>query len=366
MKRALALLIALTAAFGVATTSFAETSDAPGTSSTREDGIYFENAGTVSISDLLEPGKEYKFPVTIVKDGSERAFVESDLNDYRIKIENETGASAMATFDLVKEDGKYNLVAKPVAGWPTSKTTVEYNVKYLLKRDGSVVYTTNVKFETGYEEAVISSIKKGDTIFVDAAAPVFTKDLLNEIAKVNDYKKVTFTNGDWEYTVNVTDMDAINLLYNTNAIKEIANKFDNQEFKFLSFPAGTSFPGTGSFKIYLSNDEADIYSKGMFLYRYIDGKLVKMPATYDSVDKAVTFETKTLGRFVLTNKEIKDGFVVVESTAGASTSSAASSSATDGKSNPSTGASDSVNLAVAFAIISMVGASAFALNKKSK
>jgi len=57
MKRALALLIALTAAFGVATTSFAETSDAPGTSSTREDGIYFENAGTVSISDLLEPGR---------------------------------------------------------------------------------------------------------------------------------------------------------------------------------------------------------------------------------------------------------------------------------------------------------------------
>ena len=114
------------------------------------------------------------------------------------------------------------------------------------------------------------------------------------------------------------------------------------------------------------------------VYRYLRGVLEKIDATVDADNETVSFETKNLGRFVLTDKEIADGTVVDESfvsqpqqpsqdqptqNGGVSNegqsnqeSNQQTGSVSDsndyqsGKANPETGAEDFVGLAAAGAV----------------
>ena len=97
----------------------------------------------------------------------------------------------------------------------------------------------------------------------------------------------------------------------------------------------------------------------MYVYRYANGKMYKLNASFDAEENTLSFRTNKLDTFVVTDKEIKDGTVVVEN------SSSDSSSDAD-KNNPETGASDAVNAAVAMAVASLATAGAVALKKFSK
>ncbi|MFR1109676.1 MAG: hypothetical protein ACLSDO_00805 [Anaerotruncus colihominis] len=84
-------------------------------------------------------------------------------------------------------------------------------------------------------------------------------------------------------------------------------------------------------------------------YRYANGTIYRINATFDGDENTLTFRTNKLDNFFVTNKFIEDGTVVSDAedtdTDDTNDSNNGSSSNPD-KNNPSTGASDMINRAV--------------------
>ncbi|MDD2956640.1 MAG: hypothetical protein PHD67_10080 [Oscillospiraceae bacterium] len=351
MKRLLAFLFAMTTAATVSVTAFADTDGADDNSapviSLAADG----ETDIASGSALLTPGKEYNFPVILTAKGESAAISEDDLDSYRVKVDNVSGRSAMETAKFQKADGKYVLTLKVKAGWPTEQTKVEYRVLLQDKSSYKEVSRASAKFLAGYAvlpDSAFAEVADGEYVEVDPSAPVITEEQFEKMDELSGGKAVTFFHDSWKYSVRVTGLEGRNLLSNENAIKEIVSKFENNEFKFVSFPGGPVFDFTGALEIDVA-DISDDFDGKYFVYRYLGGKLSLMNSTYDEDEDVLTLKTNTLGRFVITNQEIKDGTVVVEMNSG-------SSGSEGDKTNPDTGSADLAGLAVALGAEALVGA----------
>lgn len=345
MKKLTALLMALVMTVGMAVTAFAA-----------YDGIDIDaNKNAIALEGaLLTPGETYEFPVKVSKDTVVGDLDSEALKNVKTEVRVTAGGSTIDSAKIVEvETGKYALVVKVKAGWPTAQTNSKIKVRLLDKTTAKELSAKEYSFKTGYakmDDATINGLTAGETIMVDPAKPVITKDQLATIAKLNNYKAVTFSYGDWSYTVNVTDLGDVNLLSNNSAIKEIMSKYPSQEFKFVAFPAGTNFGVNGKVEIDVSSEHDDFNGK-FFTYIYANGKLTKVDAKLDSDSSTLSFSTKQLARYVITNVEIKDAVVVPGSNNG-------------GSKNPNTGANDFVGAAAALAVISLAAAGAVVLRKR--
>ena len=85
---------------------------------------------------------------------------------------------------------------------------------------------------------------------------------------------------------------------------------------------------------------ADDFNDQFFVYRYLNGKLTEIPAQYHNAEELLTFTTDTLGRFIITDKEIADTVVFTPASQAGSVGGAGSGSPAVGGGvliNPSTG-----------------------------
>ncbi|MBC8584610.1 hypothetical protein [Youxingia wuxianensis] len=281
------------------------------------------------------------------------------LEDFKFTY-SKLSTNGVKTFKIDEYKGKYYLHVEIKETTPLKAVQVKYNIKFVRKSNNLSVFAQQVKFEYGYEEAnndYINGLDKGDVIEVDNSNPIITDDQFDDIAKINDYKNVTLSGSDWKFTVNVTDESTKNFLFTNAGVKEVLAKFPEQEFKFFNFSGKPAFTATGKLELNV-DDIVDEFDK-MYVYRYANGKMYKLNASFDAEENTLSFRTNKLDTFVVTDKEIKDGTVVVEN------SSSDSSSDAD-KNNPETGASDAVNAAVAMAVASLATAGAVALKKFSK
>ena len=331
--------------------------------------LYFgadEDTGA-TLDDILEPGTEYKFPVT-VKIGDKTVPVSDELlKTYKFSY-SKVSTKGMKTFEIDDYKGVYYLYVEAKDATPTKPVDVKYNVKLVRKANNLSVFSQEVKFQYGYDEAehdYVTGLDEGDVVEIDNSRPVITASQFNKIAKINNYKNVTLAGSDWEFTVNVTDESTKNMLSNNAGVKEILSKFDDQDFKFYNFPGRPSFSATGRVVLDVE-DIVDDFDK-MYTYRYADGKLYKLNATFDGDESTLSFRTNKLDTFVVTNKLIKDGTVVTEAdTSDKDDEGQNNGSSNSDKNNPGTGASDMINMAVMAAIASLAGAGAIAVKKASK
>ncbi|MEF9983319.1 MAG: hypothetical protein RR710_02125 [Oscillospiraceae bacterium] len=357
MKKLLAMIMAVATACSLAVTSFAQTTDNKNeiTVGTDENGIIL-NSETV-----LSPGNTYKFPLNIKNGNQVSPLDNATAALYSIKLEAVKGKTSLESLKVIKGSENHYLEIKVNAGWSAKQTNVEYNLKLTNKKDSKDVMNGSVEFLTGYKTAsddYINSLSAGEDITVDVNAPVFTAKQLERIAKLNDYKKVTFTDGNWSYNVNVTDMESVNMLFNTSAIKDIITKFDQHDFKFLSFPAGTSF-SRGELKIDVADIAEDFEGK-FFTYRYYKGVLTKVQNTFNKDEDTISMQVGDLGRFVICDKEIADGTVVEEGFGGSDNVTKPEvkpevKPETPNKPNPETGSTSMPIAAAALAMISLAG-----------
>ncbi|MCI8650546.1 MAG: hypothetical protein HFG20_10585 [Anaerotruncus sp.] len=390
MKKAIAALLAISASISVGVTAFADdintvSDTAPSSSdssssdnSSSEDqkpvgeptSLVFkaDEDGVVLGDDILEPGKEYKFPVYLSYNGTEVAMNDENVKDYKFTYSRVSG-TGMKTMEIKERKGTYYLYVEAKDTTSTKQTDVKYNVKLVRKSNNLSVFSQEVKFTYGYEEMdddYISDLDKGDIIEIDSENPVITKSQFKSIAKINDYKNVTLAGPEWQFTVNVTDESTKNLSSTGAGIKEVMSKFPEQDFKFYSFPGKPSFAATGKMALDVS-DIMDEFDK-MYTYRYAGGKVYRMNATFNEEDSTLEFRTNRLDNFFVTDQAIKDGTVVADvdndSSSDSSNNEASSKPNTD-KNNPGTGASDMINAAVIAAIAAM-GAAGVAAKKRSK
>ena len=324
--------------------------------------FHSDEDGTVLGEDLLEPGREYRFPAYVEFGGQRAKVAVSDelLKDYKFNYTRVT-ASGVKTFKIEERKGVYYLIIETKDTTPTKPVDVKYNVKLVRKSNNISVFSQEVKFSYGYDESnddYINDLDKGDIVEIDNNRPVITKEQFNKIAKLNDYKNVTLAGAGWQFTVNVTDETTKNMVFTNAGVKEIMAKYPDQDFKFFRFGGKPSFNSTGKVALDVS-DIVDDY-ENLNLYRYANGRVYKLNASYNAADETLEFRTNKLDTFFVTDKAIKDGTVIDENIV-----SDGNSVNTD-KNNPGTGAGDLINAAVMAGIASLAAASAIAANKKSK
>ena len=305
--------------------------------------------GVVLGDDILEPGKEYKFPVSLTVGGKAVKITDELMDGYKFSY-SKISSKGMSRFEIEEYKGQYYLYVEARDTVVTKPVDVKYNVKLVRKSNNLSVFTQEVKFQYGYEEAngdYISGLDKGDVVEIDNDRPVITDTQFDKIAKINDYKNVTLSGSGWEFTVNVTDESTKNMVHNNAGIKEVLAKYPDQDFKFFSFPGKPSFAATGRMALDV-DDIVDDFEK-MYTYRYANGTIYRINATFDSEENTLNFRTNKLDNFFVTNKFIEDGTVVSDAedtdTDDTNDSNNGSSSNPD-KNNPSTGASDMINRAV--------------------
>jgi LPXTG-motif cell wall-anchored protein len=160
----------------------------------------------------------------------------------------------------------------------------------------------------------------------------------------------------------VTDESTKNMVHNNAGIKEVLAKYPDQDFKFFSFPGKPSFAATGRMALDV-DDIVDDFEK-MYTYRYANGTIYRINATFDSEENTLNFRTNKLDNFFVTNKFIEDGTVVSKDDV--TDSDDTTSTPDENKGNPSTGASDMINAAVAAAFAGLAGVGALAAKKRSK
>ena len=324
--------------------------------------FHSDEDGTVLGEDLLEPGREYRFPAYVEFGGQRAKVAVSDelLKDYKFNYTRVT-ASGVKTFKIEERKGVYYLIIETKDTTPTKPVDVKYNVKLVRKSNNISVFSQEVKFSYGYDESnddYINDLDKGDIVEIDNNRPVITKEQFNKIAKLNDYKNVTLAGAGWQFTVNVTDETTKNMVFTNAGVKEIMAKYPDQDFKFFRFGGKPSFNSTGKVALDVS-DIVDDY-ESLNLYRYANGRVYKLNASYNAADETLEFRTNKLDTFFVTDKAIKDGTVIDENIV-----SDGNSVNTD-KNNPGTGAGDLINAAVMAGIASLAAAGAIAANKKSK
>lgn len=307
MKKALTILLAAAIAMSAAVAIFAA-------DSTVSIVLGNEESSNVSLKNsLLTPGESYRFPVLVSSNGAEATpLTEELLKNYSFKISNSGEGDSVNEFKLVKINDGYFVNVDVKSGWPTEICEEEYSMKLSNRGSGEDSLELTVAFETGYaamSDEYVASLGKDDAIEVNNDTPVFTTEQLKQLSKKNDNRKVTFEGSSWSYNVGIAGMESINMLHNSNSIKEIVLKYQDNSFEFLTFPAGTKFNAKGTVEIDASAFAED-FSERFFVYRYINGGLININCEYDAENETVSFNTDTLGRFVITDKWITDPIVI--------------------------------------------------------
>lgn len=319
----------------------------------------------LTLSGLIQPNQTLRFPILLTdENGKTVPLSDAHLEENRIRVETKDGRSAVNSIKVVEDNGTYLLEVKTLSGYPTKQTDYLGQLKLVKKTSGAVLHALDLSFSVGYaslSDEAVEAAKNGEYIFVDGSTPVITGSQFDQIDKALGGEKATLTNGSWTFEVRVTEQDSVNMLNNERAIKEIVTQFEDQNFKFLSFPAGPAFDFTGTLTIDVS-DVMDDFDGNFYVYSYYNGRLNKVYATFNDFEETVSFKTKYMGRFVITDKEIKNGTVVENS----SDDTGAVQPSNPSKPNPDTGAGLMGKLAAVMATLSASVLGLLGIKKEQK
>lgn len=316
MKRSISLLLALAAVLSMGLNALAlDYSGSPVTTAAEtqaaDGGLVLDKAlgSGVALQGLLTPNQTLRFPILVSEGDSNRPLSDRDLEGARLRVDNQRNSSAVLSVKVVEEGSGYALEVKTLSGYPTDIRHYEGQLKLLKKSDGSVLRSADLSFSVGYasvSDDAVEEAAQGDTLYLDKSAPVITEEQFAAMDETLNGRKATLAGTNWSYEVRVTGQEDVNLVYDNRSIKEVLSAYEDQDFVFLSFPAGPAFDFTGTLTLDVSDEDFEDY----YVYSYYNGRLNRVYADYDDYDDTLSFQTKYLGRFVLTDTEIKNGAVI--------------------------------------------------------
>jgi LPXTG-motif cell wall-anchored protein len=341
MKKAIALLVAVAAAFSInvgalaALTFAGDTSDTHPTLTAGTGQLvlgYSAAGGHVAVlpETFLQPGREYRYQLFRVDQDytsvAPNNIAMTPVNDTmldgaKLRIRTIKGSTNVVSAKIEKKGSGataiYNFVVETKETYGTKVNDLEYGIIV----SGQPANTANrlldatVLFRSGYRAMLDEEIDyyaEGDTVTIPTDRPVITKKQFETLAKNYNYKAVTFMgeDGDWTFTGRVSGMGDANFLTTYDVIPEIINAFPEQDYKFITFNAGVTFPTNGELRLDVSDirdttvNHLDRTNHGLHAYLYRNGVLTPIATTYDNTSDEIVFRTNYLGGFVVTNAEI--------------------------------------------------------------
>jgi LPXTG-motif cell wall-anchored protein len=290
----------------------------------------------------------------------------ADIGAGTVKLRTVKGSSAVSSAK-VKTSGSgtaqtYRLEIDTRANYGVKTIDLEYTLNVINTDTANTFAESTHTFTVGFNTVSDAEVDVGEggTITISNEAPVILKDQFSDMAKSANYKNVIFEadDGNWSFTGKVAGMKDTNFTFNYDPDTDLLNKFPENDFKFLNFPAGVNFPTTGEMRIDVS-DVTDSF-RTMYAYLYRDGKLTQINGTYNSATDELVFRTNYLGKFIITDIAITDTSLIPEENVPEENII----ENRPGTNNPATGAANSANAFVALGLIALASAAAVSTKRK--
>lgn len=342
MKKIFALALAAVMTAGMTTVAFADTgkSGLALTNGNNNDAyIYYDKDGKDGIKkdevikpeddDVIKGGKTLYIP--IFKSSKDTASLKTDAVTSKDDVE---GWKVDADWSVGKPAKKPYITSVKIDGTYVYAVAIELPESENKAQDlvGDItLYSTRTgndgdKKDTNYtkdQRTVDFSIEYG-----------FKTEAFDEVDDFADAQIVDFDDVDGEETldfgdymsfeVNLDGQKKLNLKNNTDYQAEIADLDESANMDFINFVETPSFNKVGTAYIYADADT--------FVYEVVDGKLKAIDADYNEDYEAWEFKTRTLGNYVISDKEIDTKTVTEDKTDDSS-----KTEENAGKPNPDTG-----------------------------
>ncbi len=382
MKKLLALSLALVMALGMTSVAFAaeaayvmattgyKTTDgvvddetaskavAPSGNVTPGSAVYYQIFATDGTTGLVDStqvkgatikqtwdmGKDYIDSVSIVK----KKLASDDIYYYFVCVTFKASTST-TVYDFAGDiTVKKTTTSSSVGSEPgvAFSTTLSINGTYSFSKATSMnIASESTKLYDFAKAGAIATQSAKDTAYAASIATAVdpTNPTAGEIAiataaaaavttgtsAIEGDQTITTDAGHY-FDVDVTGQGKVLLYYDEKYNSSVAAVYPSANLDFVSFN-GPSFNKTGELTI--------LASAGTYLYALnADGSLSTVKSTYDEYEEAFKITTRTLGKYVISDTELKLVAPVSSSTVSSSTVVTSSTTTTPVKPNPGTGA----------------------------
>ena len=381
MKKVLTFILAAAMAVGMATSAMAASAEATKVVVSMSPSANTQTTPTYTVDSTAGSSWEITdMDLTMFDTANDKMTINfttgnSIPDDFNISASVKKGGDVVKA-TVKKDDKKVEIEAIPNYAWSSTKQAdYKVEIKFAAKKTSHMetkTLTVTGTVTAGSEWASVVNLE-GET---DVDIP-YTTDagVVTTIVKWGGNTEdvtINFTNlGDdqdvyMEFS-KLYEQGAINLYHDDepDGYKDIQKANIDADLTFINFPAKPTFDVAGT--LYLGGDSTD------FVYEIVSSSasalsvngtyradanitLVKSSATYDDSYGSWALRTNKLGAYVISDRELE----VTSITTDGSTST---NDGTGNVENPSTGANDMVNVAVALAVVSLAAAGAVALKK---
>lgn len=162
----------------------------------------------------------------------------------------------------------------------------------------------DVAVTAGLRQANLSSVQAGEPVAVRPYMPLYTVPQQMELARLNRWRPVTFTGEGWSFTGTLTAQGHGGFLGDTG-----------------EHPGGEAVPAGGAGGLsgvpgrrqlperpahHRPQPVPDPAGWPVYAYRYLYGRLYRVPAIHDAEANTITLSVTNLGRYVLTGEKFPE------------------------------------------------------------
>lgn len=185
-----------------------------------------------------------------------------------------------------------------------------YTTELTLRYDrGGDEETLDFAVTAGLRAASLSSVQAGESIPVRTYMPLYTVAQQMELARLNLWRPVTFVGEGWSFTGTLTAKGTVDFSVTRESIPAVERYLDGAPAAYLGFPGGGNFEN-GKLTHRPSVSSGRNLTAQSYAYRYLYGRLYRIPSSYDAEANTITLSVTNLGRYVLTDEKIPEATIV--------------------------------------------------------
>ncbi len=301
MKKTLALGLATAMIMSMGATVLAKTDDSlyPVGAISDSAYLYDSDMSAVDLSKSVESvayGKTVYYPLLNKVENPETPYVyESDAVDgIKVKSSWDMNGKLVKGVEVAKkkvtgEAQKYIYFVAVTLAESNSTSSVDVVGTVEMRKSGSFDYEDmqfDINLEVAYPVANDTIITEDPQLFKEGAG--FVGDSEEEFSFECD--------DDSFFTVNTIGQSKLLLAATTDFDSKIADLYPDANLNFF-YGNGATFNKTGVLTL--------VADEGSYLYQLKDDGMVRVNAEYDEYDEAFIIKTKTLGKYIISDTELK-------------------------------------------------------------
>lgn len=334
MKKLLSAILAATMTAGMAVSAFAfiDTTAVSATGVTAdntdfalENKAYIERVEATN-GQTVKGGDKIYYPILVADQDSgsfKYANRSSEIEGLKVRLEGSIGTKYVKGTEIVRKsvgavsneeasDEKIYVVEVTLADYFGTKdvslefdlslrtNTIEYSSK---DQDGNAPMSFTLGTEAEkltLDNPIVKRFRNGAlTLVINDETGSVRLDEMATGEKIEEIfleaKNVPFT-----FEVRASGQKDLYLSVNHDANKAVTMANEDAKLSFVNFPGKPEFDFTGTAKFSVLDPETENY-----LYEIVDNKLVKTNAKYNANDECFELRTRTLGSYVISDKELE-------------------------------------------------------------